>query len=82
MPKTNTTEAKTKSKELQRLSINITPETAKILQDLKADKNMTVTEIVRNAVSVYDFFLSELSEGRSIQTMDKDGSSKRDVIMF
>lgn len=66
----------------QRLSINLSAETASTLQKLKANKGISVTEIVRNAIAVYDFFEEEVSQGRNVQTSNKDGSGKTEIHML
>lgn len=46
-----------------RLNINVNDETAKVLKELAARRQTTVTEIVRRAVSVYKFVEDEVVDG-------------------
>jgi predicted transcriptional regulator len=54
-----------------RLSININDETAAALQELAKKRGVSVTEIVRRAVSVYKFVEDEVSDGdKTLQLVD------------
>lgn len=66
----------------KRLNINMNEETAAALRELAQRKQISITEAVRRAISVYKFFEDELAEGRKIQTMQADGGEKRDVVLM
>jgi predicted transcriptional regulator len=56
----------------QRLSVNINDETAAALNQLAKDRETTVTEIVRRAVSVYKFIEDQIKDGKTLQLADND----------
>ena len=66
----------------KRLNINMNEETAAALRELAQRKQISITEAVRRAISVYKFFEDELAEGRKVQTMRTDGGEKRDVVLM
>ena len=55
-----------------RLSVNINDETARALKELAERRETSVTDIVRRAVSVYKFVEDEVSEGKTVQLVDRD----------
>lgn len=57
-----------------RLSVNISDDVAAVLRELAEKDEETVTEIIRRAVSVYHFFDTARSEGKTIQLVDKRGN--------
>jgi hypothetical protein len=52
---------------MQRLGVNINDETAAALRRLAERDEMTVTEVVRRAVSVYTFVRDETEKGQRFQ---------------
>lgn len=66
----------------KRLNINMNEQTASALRDLAQRHQVSITEAVRRAISIYKFFSEELAAGRKIQTMREDGSEKRDVVLM
>lgn len=65
-----------------RLSVNLNTETAGALKDMAGAKNLTYTETVRRAISVYKFLLDESTAGREIRVQDKDGQNPREVLFL
>lgn len=55
-----------------RLNININSETEQALEELAGRKETTVTEIVRRAVSVYNFLDAEMAAGKRLQVVEGD----------
>lgn len=55
-----------------RLNVNINDETAQALRNLAQHDGVSVTEVVRRAVSVYKFFEEAAGEGKTIQLVDRD----------
>lgn len=55
-----------------RLSVNINDETAAALRELAEKDGITVTEVIRRAVSVYKFFVDARAEGETIQLVSAD----------
>ena len=50
-----------------RLGVNINDETAAALNDLAARRQVTVTETVRRAVSVYKFIEDQVRDGKELR---------------
>lgn len=65
-----------------RLNVNMNAQTADALRRLARDNDISFTEAVRRAISIYKFFEDEMAQGRKIQTMDLDGGNKRDVVLM
>lgn len=58
-----------------KLNVNINDETAAALKDLADRRQITVTEVVRRAVSVYKFVEDEVVDGDSaLKLVKSDGS--------
>jgi predicted transcriptional regulator len=57
---------------MQRLSVNINDDTAATLHQLAADRGVTVTEVVRRAVSVLKFVEDEVAAGSKLQVARGD----------
>lgn len=66
----------------KRLNINMNEQTAAALRELAQREQISITEAVRRAISIYKFFSDELADGRKIQTMREDGGAKRDVVLM
>lgn len=53
---------------MARLSVNINEETEAALRDLQDKRGMTITELIRRAVSVYSYLEKETREdGKTLQ---------------
>lgn len=59
-----------------RLSVNINDATAKTLRDTVDSNGVTITEAVRRAVAVYEFFDQARRRGDTIQVVDACGCTK------
>lgn len=57
---------------MTRLSVNINDDTAAALRSLAEEDGVTITEVVRRAVSVYKFFDEAKEAGKTIQLVDRD----------
>lgn len=57
-----------------RLNININDETAAALKDLAERRQITATEVVRRAVSVYKFVEDEVVDGDKTLKLVSDGA--------
>ena len=58
-----------------KLNVNINDETAAALKELADRRQITVTEVVRRAVSVYKFIEDEVVDGDStLKLVKSDGS--------
>lgn len=65
--------------QLVRLNVNMNQETASALKELVERDKLSFTETIRRAVAIYKFVRDELHNGRVIQTMDPDGSNRREI---
>jgi predicted transcriptional regulator len=54
----------------QRLSVNINDETAAALNQLAERDEVTITEVVRRAISVYKFVDEQVHAGKHLQLAD------------
>lgn len=62
-----------------KLNVNINDETAAALKDLADRRQITVTEVVRRAVSVYKFVEDEVVDGDSTLKLVKSNGSETTV---
>lgn len=67
---------------LVRLNVNLNQETAEALKDIAKKENISLTEAVRRAIAILKFVEEEQDRGRKIQTMDRDGKDKRELILM
>jgi hypothetical protein len=67
---------------LVRLNVNLNKETAAALKEIAAKENISLTEAVRRAIAILKFVEEEQDRGRKIQTMDRDGKDKRELILM
>lgn len=64
-----------------KLNVNINDETAAALKDLADRRQITVTEVVRRAVSVYKFIEDEVGDGQAkLKLVKPDGETDIAVI--
>lgn len=68
--------------DLVRLNVNLNKETAAALKKIAKSNNLNLTETIRRAIALLDFIDEEKRQGRKIQTMDKDESHKRELMMM
>lgn len=64
-----------------RMNININEETAKALKAEAAIADTTITEIVRRAVSVYEYAARAQREGHELQLQERSGDTIRLVLL-
>ena len=67
---------------LVRLNVNLNRETADALKEIADKEKISLTEAVRRAIAVLKFVEEEQARGRRIQTMEKDGKDKRELILM
>lgn len=67
---------------LVRLNVNLNKETAAALKEIAERENISLTEAVRRAIAILKFVEEERDHGRKIQTMDRDGKDKRELILM
>ncbi len=64
-----------------RMNININEETAGVLRREAAIAGTSITEIVRRAMSVYDYAARAQREGRELQVLERNGDTTRLVLL-
>ena len=63
-----------------RLNVNLNAETAAALRKIADDRDISFTEAVRRAISVYDYIDNETKAGRRVQTTDQDRTNVRELV--
>lgn len=68
-----------KNQKIVRLNVNLNGETADALKELAASRGISYTEVVRQAISIYDYLSREQDKGRVIRTakITKSGRGKK-----
>lgn len=77
--------AKTSSEtqtDIVRLNVNLNAATADALKKLSDDQGLSLTEVVRRAISLYNFIDGERRSGHRIQTADPEKGEVRELIMM
>lgn len=65
-----------------RLHVNLSAETAEALQQLAAQSGRSLTEVVRRAITIYNFVDEELQLGHEIRTFDPASGNARILILL
>ena len=73
------TETDRSRKNMERLSVNISPITAQALREIASAKATTVTEVIRRAVAVLKLLEDEQEKGNQVHLVDQDGSTSRQL---
>lgn len=66
--------------EVVRLNVNLNRETAEELHRIAATHGLTITEVIRRAVSVYGFIHDETQAGHTVST--GKGRKRREVVLL
>lgn len=72
----------TKADSFVRLNVNLNQETAEALKEVASREGISLTEAVRRAIALLKFVEGEQERGRKIQTMDKEGKDKRELVLM
>jgi predicted transcriptional regulator len=65
-----------------RLNVNVNDETAQALREIADRRDLSVTEVVRRAVSVYKFVEDEVFEnGKTLQLIDPEKETVTSVAL-
>jgi hypothetical protein len=70
------------TREPVRLNVNLDAETATALKGLAETHGISLTEIVRRAISVYRYFDTETRSGRRIQTINRNGTDVKELVLL
>jgi hypothetical protein len=66
--------------EAVRLSVNLAPEAARTLKELAAKNGVSVTEMVRRAISTESFIDEQVEEGNKILIEDAEDKSLKQLV--
>jgi len=66
---------------LVRLSVNINAQTARVIKSIAKDSNISITEVIRRAISVAYFLYGESRSGRKIVVTDKRGREIKQIFL-
>lgn len=64
----------------RRLSLNVSQEVADKLLKLKEANGTSLTEIIRDSVNLYFFLDNERKHDRLVQTVEKNGKDRKEII--
>lgn len=68
--------------DIVRLNVNLNAATADALKRLSDEQGVSLTEVVRRAISVYKFIDDERRSGHRIQTTDPAKGEVRELILM
>ncbi|UPG92869.1 ribbon-helix-helix protein, CopG family [Luteibacter aegosomatissinici] len=60
-----------------KLTVNLSDDVTQALRALAAEKGISLTEVLRQAISMERFLSQEVNEGKKILIEDKDGSMRQ-----
>jgi hypothetical protein len=63
-----------------RLNVNLNAETAAALRKIAEEREISFTEAVRRAISIFSFIDEESRAGRHVQTTDSERGNVRELI--
>lgn len=81
-PRTRKNTPRSSDQSLVRLNVNLNAETAAALRELAEERDISFTEAVRRAISVYKYMNDETQSGRHIQTTNSDREDVRELILM
>lgn len=67
--------------ELTKLSVNINKDTADAIKEMAEARGISITEVIRRAISIAVFIYEETRAGRQIHTVRADGKKRRELII-
>lgn len=68
--------------DIVRLSVNLNGATADALKKLSDERGLSLTEVVRRAITVYNFIEDERQQGHRIQTTDPEAGTVRELVLM
>lgn len=68
--------------EVTRLSVNLNQQTAAELKYLASHRGISYTEVIRQAIAVYNFVIYEQQQGNIIRICDSKGMPERDLVIL
>lgn len=68
--------------DIVRLNVNLNAATAEALKRMSEEQGVSLTEVVRRAISVYNFIDEEQRNGNRIQTADPEKGAVRELILM
>ncbi|BDW10162.1 hypothetical protein PSHI8_02440 [Polynucleobacter sp. SHI8] len=64
-----------------RMNIELSDELAETVRSLAKKRNTSVSDVVRRAISLDNFFEEELSEGNTVILKNKNSDKMREVVL-
>lgn len=68
--------------EIVRLNVNLNAATADALKKLSEEQGVSLTEVVRRAISLYSFIDDERRSGHRVQMTDPEKGEVRELILM
>jgi len=63
-----------------RMTLELSPKVRERLQDLSAETDQSLSEVIRRALAVYDFILTETKRGGNLIIRTPDG--EKELVIF
>lgn len=64
-----------------RLNININSDAAAAIRDISRKRHISITEVIRRAIAIFQFLEHETAAGSKIQVVDKSGHIREIVLI-
>lgn len=82
MRELETKESATEQERITRLHVNLNRPTATTLKNIAKERDLTVTEAVRQAIGLWSWFISATTRGARIQLVEPDGQIREVIPTF
>lgn len=66
----------------RKLSVNLSEDASQVVRELAVRKGMTVTDVIRRAISLERFVVDQLDEGKTFVVRRPDGSTETVHFVF
>jgi hypothetical protein len=70
-----------KKPQTRRLNLEVGPKAREKLERMSEETEQTFSEVIRNALALYDLLWSELKMGRTLVVREADGKGEKEVIL-
>jgi Ribbon-helix-helix protein, copG family len=65
----------------RRLNLEVGPKAREKLERMSEETEQSFSEVIRNALALYDLLWSELKGGRTLVVREADGKGEKEVIL-
>ncbi|MFB2556154.1 ribbon-helix-helix protein, CopG family [Herbiconiux liangxiaofengii] len=65
-----------------RLNVNLNEEAAAAIKQIADERDISVTEAIRRAISLFSYVDDETRKGRRLQTTNPDRSDVREIVLI